>query len=82
MAFAAENDDRLVSGSADGLINIWSVETGDLTRVLREHDNAVHDIAISADGQFLATASFDKTVRFWAPKEENLGLKRKRIDDN
>ena len=37
----------------------------DVVAVLKTHTETVEAVAVSADGKFVATASFDKTVKLW-----------------
>eukprot|EP01105_Mastigella_eilhardi_P000006 TRINITY_DN1000_c0_g1_i1.p2 TRINITY_DN1000_c0_g1~~TRINITY_DN1000_c0_g1_i1.p2 ORF type:complete len:736 (-),score=163.19 TRINITY_DN1000_c0_g1_i1:2799-4982(-) len=56
---------RFITGSDDGLVKLWSVETGMLLRTLRGHTDHIIDLVVSPDDSLLATASADKTVRVW-----------------
>lgn len=53
------------SQAADKLIKIWDTYTGDIIKTLRGHAEGISDIAWSSEGDFLASASDDKTVRIW-----------------
>ncbi|HEX8435856.1 pentapeptide repeat-containing protein [Archangium sp.] len=65
MAFSPDGR-RLVSGSNDGLVTLWSLESGWEPRVvMRGHSGAVFDVAFSPDGTMLASASTDRTVALW-----------------
>jgi GTPase SAR1 family protein/predicted MPP superfamily phosphohydrolase len=55
----------LVSGSADGTIRTWNMETGELGHTLREHSKAVYGLTWSPDGRTLASGSPDSIVRLW-----------------
>jgi WD40 repeat protein len=69
---ALSSDGRQVVGFQDGQATIWDVSTGDQIRSinLEGHTNAINQIAFSpdspdADGRFLATASWDRSIRVW-----------------
>jgi WD40 repeat protein len=53
------------SQAADKLIKIWDTYTGDIIKTLHGHSEGISDVAWSSEGDFLATASDDKTVRIW-----------------
>jgi WD40 repeat protein len=56
-------DDRLVADGAAGFVTIRELATGK-TRLLR-HGGEVAQLAVSADEQQVASASWDGTVRLW-----------------
>jgi WD40 repeat protein len=57
-------EDLFVTGGAKS-IRRWSAETGDpIGDPITAHDDAVGDIAITADGRFIASGSMDHTLRF------------------
>lgn len=57
---------RIVTGSDDRLVKVWSADTGLLIRSLRGHNGDITDLAISPDNKFLASASnTDNLVRIW-----------------
>jgi len=58
-----------ISASRDKTIIVWQL-TGDeryavAKRTLRGHHHFVQDVAISNDGEFAISASWDKTLRLW-----------------
>ena len=52
-------------GSMGGSIVIHRLPDGQRTRVFLGHAGAIHGLAPSADGRWLASASADQTVRLW-----------------
>ena len=45
-------------------IQLWDVQTGQLLLELKGHQNTIFDIACSADGSRIASASLDQTARY------------------
>ena len=45
-------------------IKVWNLNTGE-ANTLKGHRDVINAIALSNDGQYLATASKDKTVKLW-----------------
>jgi Tol biopolymer transport system component len=46
-------------------VEIWQVNDGTLVQTLLGHTDRVNSIAFSLDGQYLASASTDGTIRLW-----------------
>lgn len=61
------NGQLLASGLSynTSVIQIWSVNTGELLRVLEGHPRAVAFLSFSTDNTLLASASYDGTIRLW-----------------
>jgi WD40 repeat protein len=55
----------LATGSNDGTVKIWNVQTGGLIRTLEGHSGPVNSVIFSPDGELLASGSSDNTVRIW-----------------
>ncbi len=57
-------DRSILTASDDGTARIWESETGKPLGVLR-HDHWVRGMAVSHDGQWVATSSLDDSVGLW-----------------
>jgi WD40 repeat protein len=55
-------------GLAESQVEVWDWTTGQNVATLAGHTGYVQDLAFSADGSRLATASGDGTVRVWDPR--------------
>ncbi|NEZ60752.1 DnaJ domain-containing protein [Adonisia turfae] len=61
----ARDGKKLVTGSHDKTLRLWSVKTGSLLRTLSGHSQAVHCVAVSWDGKLIASGSADTTIKLW-----------------
>ena len=52
--------------AADKTIKLWDIQEGELIRTLEGHGEGISDIAWSHDGEYLASASDDKTIWIWS----------------
>ena len=54
-----------ITGSGEGVIQIWDILTGDVVRTLKGHTDNVAGVAFSPDGAQIVSGSSDHTVRVW-----------------
>lgn len=48
------------------MVKLWDTETGDIIHTFKAHKEGINDIAWSCDGEFLASASDDKSIIVWS----------------
>lgn len=58
----------LVTGSYDCTTKIWSNKTWQPLKTLQGHDGKVTSVDIAPNSQYIATTSFDRTIKLWAPE--------------
>lgn len=56
---------KLLSGSDDNSLKLWSVDTKRTIETLRGHHGWIAKAALSPDGQWAISASHDQQVRLW-----------------
>lgn len=56
---------RIVSGSFDKTLRIWSANAGDIIAILEGHTDLVKSVAFSPDGGRIVSCSEDETIRLW-----------------
>ncbi|PRP87362.1 ribosome assembly protein 4 (RSA4) [Planoprotostelium fungivorum] len=61
------NDNFIISGSSDGGLNIWNVNTGGLIRSLSGHTDRIS--SVDFDETYVISGSYDRSVRVWDFKE-------------
>jgi WD40 repeat protein len=74
LAFA-DRGSVLVSGSRDWNVTTWDVKTGRPVGPSRVHEHGVEAVAVSPDGNTIASAGHDKFVKLW-PLEPDGALAR------
>ncbi|HUS00015.1 MAG TPA: WD40 repeat domain-containing protein [Pyrinomonadaceae bacterium] len=55
----------LVAAGTDGIIRIWDVESGKVSKTITGHTNSVYVAVLSPDEKRIASSSRDTTVRIW-----------------
>ncbi|MGB2824916.1 MAG: WD40 repeat domain-containing protein, partial [Phycisphaerae bacterium] len=64
LAYSPDAKHIAVAGEC-GTVRLLSAESGKLVRAFAGHENEVRDLAFLPNGTTLASASADKTIRFW-----------------
>ncbi len=56
---------RVISGSSDGTVRVWDLESGELLLTLEGHGGTVWAVAVTPDGRRAISGSEDGTVEVW-----------------
>ncbi len=70
-------EEKIVTASEDGTVLVWVDQTGrwqDAAKIrpmpaFRAHSGPVYSVAVSPDGQYVATGGFDHHVLVWRPED-------------
>ena len=69
---AISPDKHTLAGGSWKIVRLWLLATGEQFRTLDAHSNWVLSVAISPDGNTLASGSADKTIKLWNLKTGQL----------
>jgi WD40 repeat protein len=53
----------ILSGGGDDKAFLWNANNGEIVYELSGHTDSVSDVGFSFDGKYVATASYDSTVK-------------------
>ncbi|MGD1951015.1 MAG: DnaJ domain-containing protein [Leptolyngbyaceae cyanobacterium] len=56
---------KLVTGSYDKTLRLWSTKTGSLLKTFNDHSKEIHCVTVSGDGKYIASGSADRTIKIW-----------------
>ncbi len=59
----------VASAGTDGMVRLWSIQTGQQIGQPLRHDGAVNHVVFSPDGMWLASASDDGTAKIWSASD-------------
>jgi len=54
-----------ISGSGNGTLNIWDIESGEELWTLEGHADSVRAVAVTPDGKHVISGSSDNTLKVW-----------------
>ena len=57
---------RLFAGGSNGNVLVWDAEGGQFLHTMTGHSGSIRSLAVSPDGQRLASGSDDKTIDIWS----------------
>ena len=61
----APSRERLISGSSDGRVRWWEVESGQCVQVREAHQGTIQALKVSPDGSRLASCGDDGAIMLW-----------------
>ena len=63
--FAIGYSSKAFSSSYDGTIRRWNLKSGKEVKIYKGHSFNVNDVALSKNGDVMASGSVDETVKIW-----------------
>ncbi|MFW7382198.1 MAG: WD40 repeat domain-containing protein [Oligoflexus sp.] len=69
-AIITSDNRRIISGSTDGAIRVWDIETGKLLSTLVGHPSSISALDLSPDDSYLISGSYDRSIIIWDMKKE------------
>ncbi len=72
------NGHHFFSASKDGVIKYWDGDKFEQIQKLEGHHGEIWALAVSRTGEFLVSASHDKSIRVWQQTDEQLFLEEER----
>lgn len=69
MSVAVSARDLISAGCTDGSVRLWDRRQNFSSRILEGHQQAVASVTFASSGEFLASESWDDTVRIWSASE-------------
>lgn len=58
-------DSKVIITASDRIIRLWDIDSSQCVQTLKGHKDRVGMIALSQEGEILASASFDRTIKLW-----------------
>lgn len=62
----------VIAGTVMNGIIIWDLEKRKISHTLTEHEGSIFNVTVSANGQFLASCSDDRSIKVWDMKSGSL----------
>ncbi|KAI5433095.1 mediator of RNA polymerase II transcription subunit 16 [Lathyrus oleraceus] len=59
----------VATGSMDGAVRLWDSRSGECVKVFRGHSEGIQTLSLSANREYLVTASLDHTARVFEVKD-------------
>ena len=56
---------RTSAGRATPMVRVWDRSSGELLMALAGHEGRIRCVAVSPDGKWIVSGSFDRTLRIW-----------------